>query len=803
MSIFKNRDRTLKDYVESLIAVCSLEKNTGCIDRSVFGGLDRLLSQWSLRETINPLFEKFKNNNLYPVVYSELDQKQRIIWVKKTLQILDQVDPSSPSDIVNKLDQELTYFKGITNSLATKLNKLNIFKLNDLLYHFPRRYSKITTIDKLAPGDDSTILARCDGTQVVFLGNKRNFKATEAIFTDHSGTIKVIWYNQTYLSKQLSTGKLYILSGKTNIHNGYKTLESPDWELADAKMANQKFLNSGRLFPVYGKTEGVSQSRIRKVIRDFLRDFASEIEEYLPASLIVKNDLLKLREALIQMHYPSSLSSLERSRRRLAFDELFLLQMSFLYYRSDIEKDISSIKVTNITESLTQFINILPFKLTEGQKKVIKEIIHDLSNSNKPMRRLLQGDVGSGKTVVALGSLLSVVGAGYQGVLMAPTEVLAEQHFLTVKKLLSDELKPVDSYFQVSNLINNRDYRIGLLMGSMPKRKKEKIQEMLETGELDIVIGTHSVIQERVIIPKLALAVVDEEHRFGVDQRNALFKKRIDDNTIPHMLAMTATPIPASLAMAIYGDLESSVIDSLPEGRQKIRTRVVDKINRNKMYEFVRKQIDQGRQAFVVYPLINESESINAKAAIIEQMRLQKEIFPDRIVGLLHGKMKMEEKQSVMDSFREGSIHILVSTPVIEVGVDIPNASVMIIEGADRFGIAQLHQFRGRVGRGKHESYCMLVAEDPSEDSLERLKAVEQVSDGFRLAEIDLELRGEGNVRQHGKVQSGHDFLKIANIQTDFKLMQIARFEAKNLIDKDPSLKEEKNQGIANALINI
>jgi len=681
--------------------------------------------------------------------------------------------------------------------------KLNIFKLNDLLYHFPRRYSKITTIDKLAPGDDSTILARCDGTQVVFLGNKRNFKATEAIFTDHSGTIKVIWYNQTYLSKQLSTGKLYILSGKTNIHNGYKTLESPDWELADAKMANQKFLNSGRLFPVYGKTEGVSQSRIRKVIRDFLRDFASEIEEYLPESLIVKNDLLKLREALIQMHYPSSLSSLERSRRRLAFDELFLLQMSFLYYRSDIEKDISSIKVTNITESLTQFINILPFKLTEGQKKVIKEIIHDLSNSNKPMRRLLQGDVGSGKTVVALGSLLSVVGAGYQGVLMAPTEVLAEQHFLTVKKLLSDELKQVDSYLQVSNLINNRDYRIGLLMGSMPKRKKEKIQEMLETGELDIVIGTHSVIQERVIIPKLALAVVDEEHRFGVDQRNALFKKRIDDNTIPHMLAMTATPIPASLAMAIYGDLESSVIDSLPEGRQKIRTRVVDKINRNKMYEFVRKQIDQGRQAFVVYPLINESESINAKAAIIEQMRLQKDIFPDRIVGLLHGKMKMEEKQSVMDSFREGSIDILVSTPVIEVGVDIPNASVMIIEGADRFGIAQLHQFRGRVGRGKHESYCMLVAEDPSEDSLERLKAVEQVSDGFRLAEIDLELRGEGNVRQHGKVQSGHDFLKIANIQTDFKLMQIARFEAKNLIDKDPFLKEEKNQGIANALINI
>ena len=803
MATLKNYERTLKDYVESLIAVCNLEKNTGCIDRSVFGGLDRLLSQWSLRESINPLFEKFKSNNLYPVVYSELDQKQRTIWIKKILQILDHIDPTSPSAIINKFDQELIYFKGITNSLATKLNKLNIFKLKDLLYHFPRRYSKITTINNLVPGQDSTVVARCDGAQVVFLGSKRNFKATEAIFTDSSGTIKVIWYNQTYLSKQLSIGKLYILSGKTNVNSGYKTLESPDWELADPKMANQKFLNIGRLFPVYGKTEGVSQSRIRKVIRDFMRDFASEIEEYLPESLLVKNSLLRLREAIIQMHYPSSFSSLERSRKRLAFDELFLLQMSFLYYRSDIEKDISSIKVTNINESLRQFFHFLPFKLTEGQKKVFKEIIDDLSNSNKPMRRLLQGDVGSGKTVVALGSLLSVVAAGYQGVLMAPTEVLAEQHFLTVKKLLSNELKPADSYFQVSNLINNKDCKIGLLIGSMTKKKKEKIQEMLETGELDIVIGTHSVIQERVVIPKLALAVVDEEHRFGVDQRNALFKKRIDDNTVPHMLAMTATPIPASLAMAIYGDLESSVIDSLPEGRQQIRTRIVDKINRNKMYEFVEKQIDQGRQAFVVYPLINESESINAKAAIIEQMRLQKDIFPDRIVGLLHGKMKMEEKQSVMDSFREGVIDILVSTPVIEVGVDIPNASVMIIEGADRFGIAQLHQFRGRVGRGKHESYCMLVAEDPSEDSLERLKSVEQVSDGFRLAEIDLELRGEGNVRQHGKVQSGHDFLKIASIQTDFKLMQIARFEAKNLIDKDPFLKEEKNQGIANALIDI
>ncbi len=803
MTSLKNRERTLKDYVESLIAVCNLEKNTGFIDRSVFGGLDRLLSQWSLRETINPLFDKLKNNNLYPVAYSELEQKQRIIWINKILQILDQIDPLVTSDVLNKFDQELTYFKGITNSLAAKLNKLNIFKLKDLLYHFPRRYSKISTIDKLTPGQDSTILARCDGTQVVFLGSKRNFKATEAIFTDSSGTIKVIWYNQTYLSKQLSIGKLYILSGKTNVNSGYKTLESPDWELADPKIANQKFLNTGRLFPVYGKTEGVSQSRIRKVIRDFLREFASEIEEYLPESLLIKNSLLKLREAIIQMHYPSSFSSLERSRKRLAFDELFLLQMSFLYYRSDIEKNITSIKVTNIIESLKKFFSILPFELTEGQKKVFKEIIHDLSTSNKPMRRLLQGDVGSGKTIVALGSLLSVVGAGYQGVLMAPTEVLAEQHYLTVKKLLSNDLKQSDSFFQVSNIINNKDCRIGILTGSMPKKKKDSIQEMLESGELDIVIGTHSVIQESVVIPKLALAVVDEEHRFGVDQRNALFKKRIDHKTIPHMLAMTATPIPASLAMAIYGDLESSVINSLPVGRQPIRTRVVDKINRNRMYEFVEKQLDQGRQAFVVYPLINESESINAKAAIIEQTRLQNEVFPDRNVGLLHGRMKMEEKQLVMDNFREGNIDILVSTPVIEVGVDIPNASVMIIEGADRFGIAQLHQFRGRVGRGKHESYCMLVAEDPSEDSLERLKAVEEVSDGFKLAEIDLELRGEGNVRQHGKVQSGHDFLKIANIITDFKLMQIARFEAKNLIDKDPFLKEVQNQGIAEALINI
>ena len=567
-------------------------------------------------------------------------------------------------------------------------------------------------------------------------------------------------------------------------------------------MSKQKFLSFGRLFPVYGKTEGVSQSRLRKVIRDFLREFVSEVEEYLPESLLLDNGLLRLRDAIIQMHYPSSGLSLAQSRKRLAFDELFLLQMSFLYYRSDIERHINSIKITNISQSQKEFLNILPFELTEGQKKVLKEINDDLSNSRKPMRRLLQGDVGSGKTVVALGSLLSVVGSGNQGVLMAPTEVLAEQHYLTIRKLLSHDIADTSSFFEVTRLKSDRNYRIGILTGSMSKKNKDNIHKMLGSGQLDIVIGTHSVIQENVVIPKLALAVVDEEHRFGVDQRNALFGKNLYAKTIPHMLAMTATPIPASLAMAIYGDLESSIIDTLPLGRKQIRTRVVDKINRNKMYEFVDKQIDQGRQAFVVYPLIDESESINAKAAIVEQSRLQNEIFRNRNVGLLHGRMKMDEKQQVMEKFRMGTIDLLVSTPVIEVGVDIPNASVMIIEGADRFGIAQLHQFRGRVGRGEHESYCMLVAEDPSNDSIERLKAVEKISDGFKLAEIDLESRGEGNVRQHGKVQSGHDFLKIADIKTDFKLMQIARFEAKKIINKDPSLESEENLGIAEALLN-
>jgi ATP-dependent DNA helicase RecG len=802
MAVLKNRERTLKDYIESLIGICHLEINTGYIDRSVFGGMDRLLSQWSLREEIYPLFEKFKSNNLYPLNYSELEQKKRIIWIKKILQILVAINPLMTNEFINTFDREITYFKSITNTLAVKLNKLNIHKLRDLLYHFPRRYSRINTVDKLMPGEDATIVVRCDSTQVVFLGSKRNFKATEAIFSDKSGSIKVIWYNQTYLKRQLAIGKLYILSGKTNVHNGYKTLESPDWELTDFEMSKQKFLSFGRLFPVYGKTEGVSQSRLRKVIRDFLREFVSEVEEYLPESLLLDNGLLRLRDAIIQMHYPSSGLSLAQSRKRLAFDELFLLQMSFLYYRSDIERHINSIKITNISQSQKEFLNILPFELTEGQKKVFKEIIDDLSNSRKPMRRLLQGDVGSGKTVVALGSLLSVVGSGYQGVLMAPTEVLAEQHYLTIRKLLSHDIADTSSFFEVTRLKSDRNFRIGILTGSMSKKNKDNIHKMLGSGQLDIVIGTHSVIQENVVIPNLALAVVDEEHRFGVDQRNALFGKNLYAKTIPHMLAMTATPIPASLAMAIYGDLESSIIDTLPLGRKQIRTRVVDKINRNKMYEFVDKQIDQGRQAFVVYPLIDESESINAKAAIVEQSRLQNEIFPNRNVGLLHGRMKMDEKQQVMEKFRMGTIDLLVSTPVIEVGVDVPNASVMIIEGADRFGIAQLHQFRGRVGRGEHESYCMLVAEDPSNDSIERLKAVEKISDGFKLAEIDLESRGEGNVRQHGKVQSGHDFLKIADIKTDFKLMQIARFEAKKIINKDPSLESEENLGIAEALLN-
>ena len=549
-------------------------------------------------------------------------------------------------------------------------------------------------------------------------------------------------------------------------------------------------LQAGGLFPVYPSTEGLFQPALRRAVREALARCADALPDALPVDVRERNGFPSLRQALWRAHYPETPEQYEAARRRLAFEELFLIQLGVLTRRKKLESEAQSVPLTPPPGFLASFFGALPFTLTAAQERVLREVLSDLSKTQKPMSRLLQGEVGSGKTVVALAALLTAAACGYQGAIMAPTEVLAEQHFLTVGRLLEKLARPFsgrarptssEDYLAVYLDPYPKPITIGLLTGSTPARRKRAIQGLLEDGALDVLIGTHAIIQEDVRIPRLALAVVDEQHRFGVEQRAALRRQGLH----PHLLVMSATPIPRTLALTLYGDLDLSTIDQLPPGRQKVRTRLVTSDRRQAVYDFIRKEGQAGRQGFIIYPLIDESETVNARAAVVEEERLSRTVFPDLRVGLLHGRMPLREKQEVMDAVRKGEVDVLVSTPVIEVGIDVPNATVMVVEGADRFGLAQLHQFRGRVGRGQHASYCVLVSDATSPESKERLAALERLDDGFQLAEVDLQMRGPGDY--FGTRQSGLPDLRMARV-TDTDLLALARQEAVTLLEGDPTL---------------
>jgi len=525
-----------------------------------------------------------------------------------------------------------------------------------------------------------------------------------------------------------------------------------------------------------------------------LDDWIPQVHEFLPEELLRRMGLALLDKALLQAHFPDDLDMWEAARRRLAFDELLLLQLAVLMRRSRWQEE-EGIPLKPVSPTLRTFVEALPFQVTEAQKRVLSEAVSDLERGTPPMSRLLQGDVGSGKTVLALATLLIAAAAGYQGAMMAPTEILAEQHFLTVSKLLEPFQEPAEDGVILARIDpEQKPITIGLLLGRMSKKEKEEVQRKAHEGEVDILIGTHALIQESVEMPRLALAVVDEQHRFGVIQR-AVLRERGDAR--PHVLVMSATPIPRTLALTLYGDLDISVLDELPPGRQKITTRWVKPDKRAPAYDFLRKQVQKGRQAFVVCPLIEESEVIEAKAATEEYRRLSQETFPDLRLGLIHGRMSPSEKDEAMSRFRDGEMDILVSTPVVEVGIDVPNATVMLIEAADRFGLAQLHQFRGRVGRGEHASYCLLLAEDPTPEARERLRILEETQDGFKLAEEDLRLRGPGDF--FGTRQSGLPTLKVAGLG-DRDLFLQARQEAESLLKKDPSLSASEHQPLSKEL---
>ena len=648
-----------------------------------------------------------------------------------------------------------------------KLKKLGIKTVRDLLFHFPHRYEDFSEIIPI-----SNIRLKeqiCIQGKILEIENNRTWKRrmilTQALIQDQSGAIKVIWFNQPYLVNTLKQGDFVCLAGKLALRNGETYLSNPIHE----KIPNPKFqipnpslTHTGRLIPVYPETEGLSSKWLRFIIKPLLVGFKNKNLDSLPRKIIKDKKLMPLEKALWQIHFPDSIKLATAAKKRFSFEELFLIQLLILRERMKFAKE-KSIAIPLNLKIIQSFIRKLPFKLTDSQKKSTWQILKDMEKP-KPMNRLLEGDVGSGKTIVAAIAALNIAKAGYQTVFMAPTEILSKQHFQNL-----------------SQLFKNSHISVGLLTG------KEKIKN----EESDILIGTQALIQDKVKFKKLALVILDEQHRFGVEQRAKLCRQK---DFIPHLLSMTATPIPRTLTLTIYGDLDLSSITELPTGRKKIITKFITPNKRQEAYDFIRKQVKQGRQVFVICPRIEPSEVkennlswAEVKAVKEEYEKLSKDIFSDLKVGELHGKMKTEEKEKVIKNFKERKINILVSTSVIEVGIDIPNASLIMIEGAERFGLSQLHQFRGRVGRSEYQSFCFLFTESSAKKTGQRLRALLSSNNGFALAEKDLEIRGPGDFS--GIRQWGIPDLSMASLK-DIFLVQSSRNTAKEILEEDPELKK-------------
>lgn len=648
-----------------------------------------------------------------------------------------------------------------------KLSDLGVNTVDDLIKYFPRAYTDNSTYTKVIDmkiDETNTVLGQIKS--LVTIRTRHGKKITKGIFQDDTGSIEVMWFNQPHLQYMLPKNKEIVLSGKLKLSGNKLLFQAPSYEVLDNF---KEQVHTGRIVPVYHETEGISSKWLREKIKPLIDDWLTIYEEYLPEEIIKEENLLDIKTAIRNVHFPENDELLNKAKQRLAFDELFLLQLKVLLKKSEWQHQQSKENKSMETkaETLKQFIESLPFELTGAQKRVVKEILEDLKRPF-PMHRLLQGDVGSGKTIVAAIAALNAVKNGYQVVIMAPTEILAKQHYQSLSKFLK------------SHQLN-----IQFIAGSTTASQKTEVIRQMKTGTADIIIGTHALIQDKIGFKKLGLAIIDEQHRFGVQQRITL--KTIGDS--PHLLSLSATPIPRTLAITIYGDQDLSILDEMPKGRQEIITRIVPEKKRIDAYRWIEAQTLKGRQTFVICPLIDESDLLEVKSVLNEYEYLSKHIFKDLKVGLLHGRLPQAEKDQIMSDFNQNKINILVSTSVIEVGIDVPNATIMIIEGAERFGLSQLHQFRGRVGRGEHQSYCFLFTNKLSQDGLKRLKSMEKHASGFRLAEIDLEMRGPGEV--YGIRQSGLPDLKMASL-TDSITISKARAEAQKLLEKDPKLKANK-----------
>jgi ATP-dependent DNA helicase RecG len=682
------------------------------------------------------------------------------------------------------LDAPVTALASIRGQSGGRLANLGVRTLEDLLYLFPRRYDDyrdVTTVAGLRIGQPQSVQVVVWEAARKFLGAR--MQATELVGGDETGNLKVVWFNQPYLAQQFPTGTVVMLSGAPVLAGGFKKLESPDYEI----VRGGELLHTARLVPVYPLTHGLSGRTLRAAVKVALDALVGALVDPLPEGVRRSLDLWPLSAAVRAAHFPSDWPEVEQARRRLAFDELFVVQLGMLQKRRAWQEGLPGEPLRSGPALVEDFVAGLPFGLTSAQHRVLGEILGDL-DSHQPMTRLLQGEVGSGKTVVAAAAIFVAARNGFQTALMAPTEILAEQHFKTLSRLLAGwgGEEDAESGLETPGPDSATPYRVeplrvALLTGSTPAKEKRRIKEALAAGQIDVVVGTHALIVEGVEFQRLGLVIVDEQHRFGVEQRQMLRQKSHN----PHLLVMTATPIPRTLALTLYGDLDLSVIDQMPPGRQVVDTFFIRPEQRDRAYEFVRKEVVAGRQAFVICPLIEESEEVEARAATVEYERLKAEVFPELRLELLHGRMKAKDKEAVMRRFRDRETDILVSTTVIEVGIDIPNATVMLIEGADRFGLAQLHQLRGRVGRGKHKSYCLLLAESASEEATRRLKVVAELRDGFALAEEDLSRRGPGEF--FGTRQSGLPALRMARL-SDVHLLEAAREQATAIFRQDPDL---------------
>ncbi len=827
-SAWKGRAELLRLWTTAQ-KILNQELRTGCADRTVFGGLEKFLSNWASTltslETSYPTWPEAKHVVGLLHGYGQLVAEDRRESTKGALDLVNEVldrivvldqpegtrhraqggrtedsglrtegisgrpalspqppilsprqpapaRPRSarvPQPATLQLEDPVLALRGVGKQRASLLGKLGILRIRDLLLHFPRDYRDFRSVKRTAElmyGETASIVGTVEDVQVT-PGLRKLFRTTVKV-RDESGRISATWFRRGYGGLHLVPNSRIALAGTATGYGGQLSFESPDWEPAERAP-----LHTRRLVPVYPLTEGVSDYWLREVMVQVVPSYAPRLEEFLPRWLLDQYQLTSLREAVAKIHFPGSLEEVAEAKQRLAFDEVFLVQVAALKSRAEWQAGASAPSLRPDSEALDRFLACQPFSLTGAQRLVVAEIRGDLAGS-RPMTRLLQGEVGSGKTIVAAVGLLSAVLEGHQGALMAPTEILAEQHGRTLEAAFGRA-----EQFLTDTL--GRRLRLEVLTGASRRADRERIYRAAAEGEVDILVGTQALIQEGLGFHRLGLAVIDEQHRFGVAQRTALREKGGN----PHLLVMTATPIPRTMALVLYGDLDLSVIDELPPGRQQVKTHLLRGPERRHAYEHIRREVDKGRQVFIICPLVEDSPHLEVRAATAEYERLQRTDLAGLRLALLHGRMRPAEKDRIMLDFRNGEYDVLVSTSVVEVGIDVPNATVMLVEGSERFGLAQLHQFRGRVGRGQHSSSCLLLTDSTDAEVLERLKMVAEVSDGFRLADEDLRLRGPGEY--FGVRQSGFPDFRMADLR-DIRLIERARQAAMQLLQRDPEL---------------